>query len=48
MTEMKKVFNIPQGTETRVWNKYRSHSRELLTYLEQTVQDARLCHGQVN
>jgi len=48
MTEMKKVFNIPQGTETRVWSKYRSHSRELLTNQEETVQDAGLYRGQVN
>jgi len=42
------VFNIPQGTETRVWSKYGSHSRELLTNLEETVQDAGLYRGQVN
>ena len=48
MTEMKKVFNLPEDTETRVWSKYLSDSWELLTNLEQTVQDAGLYEGQVN
>ena len=45
MSEMKKVFNIPEDTETRVGVKY---PWELPTNLEQTVQDAGLYHGQVN
>ena len=47
MSEMKKTFNITDETETRVWNKYMSNSCELLTNLEQTVQDAGLYRGQV-
>ena len=48
MSEMKKVLNIPEDTETGVWGKYLFHSSELTTNLEQTVQDAGLYHGQVN
>ena len=48
MSEMKKVFNIPEDTETRVWNKFMSNSCELLTNMEHTVQNAGLYQGQVN
>ena len=47
MSEMKKAFNIAEETETRVWNKYMSNSCELLSNVEQTVQDAGLYQGQV-
>lgn len=47
MSEMKKVFNITEDTETRLWNKYMSNSCELLPNMEQTVQDAGLYQGQV-
>ena len=47
MSEMKKVFNIPEDAETRVWNKYMSNTYELLSNLEQSLQDAGLYHGQV-
>ena len=47
MSEMKKVFNITEDTETRLWNKYMSNSCELLPNMEQTVQDAALYQGQV-
>ena len=47
MSAMKKAFNIPEDTETRVWNKFMTNSCELLTNLEQTVQDAGLYQGQV-
>lgn len=47
MSEMKKVFNIGESTETRLWNKYMSNSCELLANMEQTVQDAGLYPGQV-
>jgi len=47
MSEMKKVFNIPQDTETRVWKKFISHSWELLTKLEQMVREACPLPGQV-
>lgn len=47
MSEMKKVFNITEDTETRLWNKYMSNSCELLSNMEQTVQDVGLYQGQV-
>ena len=47
MSEMKKAFNIPEDTETRVWNKYMSNSKELLNNMECTVQEAGLYQGQV-
>ena len=47
ISEMKKVFNITEDTETRLWNKYMSNSCELLPNMEQTVQDAGLYQGQV-
>lgn len=47
MSEMKKVFNISEDTDTRLWNKYMTNSCELLANLEQTVQDAGLYQGQV-
>lgn len=47
MSEMKKVFNITEDTETRLWNKYMSNSCELLANKEQTVQDVGLYQGQV-
>lgn len=47
MSEMKKVFDITEDTETRLWNKYMSNSCELLPNTEQTVQDAGLYQGQV-
>ena len=48
MSEMKKTFNIPEDTETRVWNKYMSNSCELLNNMEHTVQEAGLYQGQVH
>lgn len=47
MSEMKKVFNITEDTETRLWNKYMSNSCELLPNMEQTVQDVGVYQGQV-
>ena len=47
MSETKKVFNIAEDIETRLWNKYMSNSCELLPNMEQTVQDAGLYQGQV-
>ena len=44
---MKEIFEIPAEAETRLWNKYMSSSYELLSNLEQTVQDAGLYQGQV-
>ena len=47
MSEMRRVFSISEDSETQLWNKYMSNSRELLTNLEMTVQDADLYQGQV-
>lgn len=47
MAEMRRVFNIPEEVETRVWTKYMSNTYDLLSNLEYTVQDAGLYHGQV-
>lgn len=47
ISEMKKVFNITEDTETRLWNKYMSNSCELLPNMEQTVQEVGLYQGQV-
>jgi len=47
MAEMRRVFNIVDEVETRVWTKYMSNTYDLLGNLEYTVQDAGLYHGQV-
>ncbi|KAI1890913.1 hypothetical protein AGOR_G00158490 [Albula goreensis] len=45
--EMRSLFNIPSGKETRLWNKYMSNTYEQLNKLDSTVQDAGLFQGQV-
>ncbi|XP_032065917.1 ubiquitin carboxyl-terminal hydrolase 4 [Thamnophis elegans] len=45
--EMRKQFNIPDGTEVRLWNKCTSNAYEQLSKLDSTVQDAGLYQGQV-
>lgn len=47
MSEMRRVFNIAEEVETRVWTKYMSNAYDLLSNLEYTVQDAGLYQGQV-
>lgn len=47
MSEMRRVFNISEEVETRVWTKYMSNAYDLLSNLEYTVQDAGLYQGQV-
>jgi len=47
MAEMRRVFNIVEDAETRVWTKYMSNTHDLVSNLEYTVQDAGLYHGQV-
>lgn len=48
MSEMRRVFNISEEVETRVWTKYMSNAYDdLLSNLESTVQDAGLYQGQV-
>eukprot|EP00057_Strongylocentrotus_purpuratus_P021281 XP_011675755.1 PREDICTED: ubiquitin carboxyl-terminal hydrolase 4 isoform X2 [Strongylocentrotus purpuratus] len=45
--EMKRLFNIEDEKETRIWNKYMSNTYEQLSKKENTVQDAGLYQGQV-
>jgi len=45
--EMKKLFNIPDNKETRLWNKFVSNTFEHLGKREITVQDAGLYQGQL-
>ncbi|XP_053318592.1 ubiquitin carboxyl-terminal hydrolase 15 isoform X2 [Spea bombifrons] len=45
--EMRKIFNIPEEKETRLWNKYMSNTFEPLTKTESTIQDAGLYQGQM-
>ena len=46
-TEMKKLFNIPDNKETRLWNKYVSNTFEHLGKRDLSVQDAGLYQGQL-
>ncbi|KAG8577747.1 hypothetical protein GDO81_010279 [Engystomops pustulosus] len=45
--EMRKIFNIPDEKETRLWNKYMSNTFEPLNKPESTIQDAGLYQGQM-
>lgn len=45
--EMRKIFNIPDEKETRLWNRYSINTYEQLTNKDSTVQDAGLYNGQV-
>ncbi|XP_074929058.1 ubiquitin carboxyl-terminal hydrolase 4 isoform X6 [Chelonoidis abingdonii] len=45
--EMRQLFNIPNEKETRLWSRYISNAYEQVSYLDSTVQDAGLYHGQV-
>ncbi len=45
--QMRKLFDIGEDTETRLWNKYMSNTYEHLNKKENTVQDAGLYQGQV-
>lgn len=44
---MRKIFNIADDKETRLWNRYSSNTYEHLSNKESTVQDAGLYNGQV-
>ena len=44
---MRKLFQIEEDTEVRLWNKYMSNTYEHLNKPENTVQDAGLYQGQV-
>ncbi|CAH2292010.1 E3 ubiquitin- ligase TRIM39-like [Pelobates cultripes] len=45
--EMRNIFSIPVGKETRLWNRYMTNPYEQLTRPEDTVQGAGLYQGQV-
>uniref|UniRef100_A0A670JMQ3 Ubiquitin carboxyl-terminal hydrolase n=1 Tax=Podarcis muralis TaxID=64176 RepID=A0A670JMQ3_PODMU len=45
--EIRKIFNIPDEKETRLWNKYMSNTFEPLNKPDSTIQDAGLYQGQV-
>ncbi|KAJ3602807.1 hypothetical protein NHX12_030555 [Muraenolepis orangiensis] len=45
--DMRSLFEIPSGEETRLWNKYMSNTYEQLNKPDSTVQDAGLFQGQV-
>ncbi|KAK2858834.1 hypothetical protein Q5P01_003454 [Channa striata] len=45
--EMRKLFNIPDEKETRLWNRYMSNTFEPLNKPDSTIQDAGLYQGQV-
>uniref|UniRef100_A0A8C5KP67 Ubiquitin carboxyl-terminal hydrolase 15 n=1 Tax=Jaculus jaculus TaxID=51337 RepID=A0A8C5KP67_JACJA len=44
--EIRKIFNIPDEKETRLWNKYMSNTFESLNKPDSTIQDAGLYQGQ--
>ncbi|XP_070193299.1 ubiquitin carboxyl-terminal hydrolase 15-like isoform X2 [Littorina saxatilis] len=45
--EMRRVFNIDDKKEVRLWNRYMSNTYEHLSKKENTLQDAGLYQGQV-
>ncbi|XP_020645109.3 ubiquitin carboxyl-terminal hydrolase 4 [Pogona vitticeps] len=45
--EMRKLFDIPDGKEVRLWSRYMSNTYEQLSKLDSTIQDAGLYQGQV-
>lgn len=44
---MRKLFEIPNEKEVRLWNRYMSNTYEHLSKLDNTLQDAGLYQGQV-
>ena len=48
LTVMKERYSIPDTTEYRLWQRYMTNSPELLTNLQQTVNDAGIYGGQVS
>ena len=45
--EMRRLFNVPEDVNTRLWNKYSGDTLEHLSHLEQTVQEAGLFENQL-
>ena len=44
--DMRKLFDIPDNVETRLWNRYTANTYEQLGKLDATVQDTGLYSGQ--
>ena len=47
MNEIKRLYNIPEERECRLWHKYMLSTYDLLNKLEETIQDAGLYTNQV-
>ncbi len=45
--EMRKLFDIKDDCEVRLWNKYMSNTYEHLSKMDHTLQDVGLYPGQV-
>ena len=43
---MRKLFDIPDNVDTRLWNRYTANTYEQLSKLDATVQDTGLYSGQ--
>ena len=46
--EMKKLFDIPENEEVRLWNKFMHNTYELLVKTDNTLQDHGYGSGQVH
>lgn len=44
---MRKIFDIPDDVEVRLWIKYMTNTYELLNKHEQTLQEAGFYDGQI-
>ena len=44
---IRNVFNIPEGAECRLWQRYMTNSYELLLTPTQTIRDVGIYSGQV-
>jgi ubiquitin carboxyl-terminal hydrolase 4/11/15 len=45
--EMKTMFGVTSGEEVRVWNKFMTNTYELISKMEQTLQDSGIGSGQM-
>ena len=48
MRVMKETFSIPEEKECRVWHKYMLSTYDLLSKLDESIQDAGLYTNQVS
>lgn len=44
---LRDLYEVDSSTECRVWHRYMTHTYELLSKPDQTLQDAGLYNGQV-